>query len=538
MRFFNTAGPVNCEKHYCLPPLQRFDLSDIESLIGQEKYFVLHAPRQTGKTSCLLALMDHLNQQGKYKALYCNVEAAQAAREDVAQAMNDILREMARSAQIYLQDNFLDESKYEFLERGGHGTALGAALSAWSERLDKPLVVFLDEIDSLIGDSLISVLRQLRSGYTRRPGFFPQSIILCGVRDVRDYRIHSSSTKEVITGGSAFNIKAESLRLGDFVQPEVASLLALHTQETRQQFSAEALSLFWHLTSGQPWLVNALAYETCFKMQEAQNRSLVITGEMVEQAKENIIVRRETHLDQLGDKLREKRVHQVVEGILSGWTDPSDLPEDDVQYAVDLGLIQRKPHLHIANPIYQEIVPRMLTATTQDTINQQTAWYVRSDGSLDMDKLISAFQEFFREHSEAWLERFQYKEAGPQLLMQAFLQRVVNSGGRVEREYGLGRMRTDLLVLWPLSQSQPGKPAWTRWLGPVQKAVVELKILYKSLDKTIEDGLRQTHEYMDRCQTRQGHLIVFDRRKGVSWEEKLFQREESHQGQMIMVWGM
>lgn len=97
MRFFNTAGPINCDDHYCLPPLERFDRDEIIMLIDQKKYFVLYAPRQTGKTSCLLALMDYLNDQGTYKALYCNVEAAQAAREDVEQAMNDILRDMASS---------------------------------------------------------------------------------------------------------------------------------------------------------------------------------------------------------------------------------------------------------------------------------------------------------------------------------------------------------------------------------------------------------------------------------------------------------
>ena len=74
MRFFNTAGPVNCQDHYCLPPLQRFDLDTVMSLIGQKKYFLLHAPRQTGKTSCLLALMTHLNQGGIYRALYANIE--------------------------------------------------------------------------------------------------------------------------------------------------------------------------------------------------------------------------------------------------------------------------------------------------------------------------------------------------------------------------------------------------------------------------------------------------------------------------------
>ncbi|MBS3779628.1 MAG: hypothetical protein KGY41_04495, partial [Desulfovermiculus sp.] len=90
----------------------------------------------------------------------------------------------------------------------------------------------------------------------------------------------------------------------------------------------------------------------------------------------------------------------------------------------------------------------------------------------------------------------------------------------------------------PLTEAQPGQPSWTRWQGPVQKAVVELKILYKSLEKTIEDGLRQTFEYMDRCDSKEGHLIVFDRRKGVAWEEKVFVRKETYQGQEIAVWGM
>ena len=96
-----------------------------------------------------------------------------------------------------------------------------------------PLVLLIDEIDSLVGDTLLSVLRQLRAGYDRRPESFPRSVLLCGVRDVRDYRIHSSVEKTVITGGSAFNVKARSLRLGDFSRDEVQALLAQHTARDR-----------------------------------------------------------------------------------------------------------------------------------------------------------------------------------------------------------------------------------------------------------------------------------------------------------------
>jgi len=140
MRFFNTAGQVNCKDHYCISPLKRFEQEEIELLINQKKYFVLHAPRQTGKTTCMLALMDFLNRQGKYKVLYCNVEAAQASRENIEQAMNDIVREMAVCAQIYLQDDFLDDKKETVFRPGGYGTALSVLLTAWAKESDKPIV--------------------------------------------------------------------------------------------------------------------------------------------------------------------------------------------------------------------------------------------------------------------------------------------------------------------------------------------------------------------------------------------------------------
>jgi hypothetical protein len=539
MRFFNTAGPVDCRRHYCLPPLQRLDLEELEMLIAQQKYFVLHAPRQTGKTSCLLALQQHLNAGTEYVCLYVNVEGAQAAREDVQAAIFSILAKIDYRYRYAFDDTHLQAHWHRIFEQNGPYTALTEVLSFLCQHVQKPMVLLLDEIDALVGDTLVAVLRQLREGYDQRPAHFPQSIILCGVRDVRDYRIQASSSKEIITGGSAFNVKAESLRLGDFIRSEVEALLAQHTEQTGQEFIPEARFCIWHLSQGQPWLVNALAYETCFKMKENRDRNVPISKEMVDQAKENLISRRETHLDQLGDKLQEERVRRVVEPMLEGRD--LEVRLDDLQYVQDLGLIRDTSQgPQIANPIYAEIIPRELTISQQANLEARydQAWYVRPDGSLDTEKLLAAFQDFFREHSEAWLERFAYKEAGPQLLMQAFLQRVVNSGGRVEREFGLGRMRTDLLVLWPLTEAQPEKPAWTRWQGPVQKAVIELKILHKSLDKTIADGLMQTWEYMQRCQADDAHLIVFDRREDVPWEKKLFRRDETYQGQTITVWGM
>ena len=397
MRFFNTTGPVVAADHYCIPPLTRLDLDELLRLVRDKRYFVLHAPRQTGKTSALLALRDRLNADG-YRCVYVNVEAAQTAREDVERAVRVVLGRLASGARMTLGDEFLEGVYRDLAAKYAPDEVLIEALARWAEADPKPLVLLIDEIDMLIGDSLLSVLRQLRTGYHQRPRSFPQSVVLCGVRDVRDYRIHSGSANAVIAGGSAFNVKAESLRLGDFSRDEVLALVGQHTSETGQAFTAEALETTWSRTLGQPWLVNAL----------------------------------------------------------------------------------------------------------------EAAWYVDADGGLNVRKLLEAFQTFFRAHSEHWSKRFLYQEAWPQLLLQAFLHRIVNSGGRIEREYGLGRGRTDLLIVWPRAggpgaggaSGAPSSPAVSgepRGEGArADRIVIECKVLHGSLERTIADGLEQTAAYMDR----------------------------------------
>ena len=522
MRFFNTAGPIKPTRHYSIPPLERLDLNEVLALIRDEKYFVLHAPRQTGKTSTLLALCDLLNAEGTCRCVYVNVEGGQAMREAVEPAMQVILGEFASRARA-MGDEFLPKVWSGILAEYGPG-ALGEALARWAAADSKPLVLLIDEIDALVGDTLLAVLRQLRAGYDRRPEGFPQSVLLCGVRDVRDYRIHSKAANAVIAGGSAFNIKARSLRLGDFSPDQVQALLAQHTAATGQAFTAEALALIWTQTQGQPWLVNALADQTCFRDGAADRRD-PITATAIGQAREQLIQRRETHLDQLTDKLQEDRVRRVVEPLLSGG-DKRRFMDRDLEYVRDLGLVAQDRPLRIANPIYAEVVPRELTWVAQEELAQETAWYVEPNGNLNVDKLMAAFQTFFREHSEHWVTRFQYQEAGPQLLLQAFLQRIVNSGGRIEREYGLGRRRTDLLILWPQGEQ-------------TRKVVVECKVLHKSLEQTIAEGLEQTAGYMDQCAAEAGHLVIFDRRAARRWEDKVFRdRRASVSGVEIDLWGI
>ena len=532
MRFFNTEGPVRADDHYRIPPLERIDLDAVLELLRGKSCFVLHAPRQTGKTSALLALRDLLNggAAGGYRCVYANFEVGQAAREDTARAMRALLGELARRARLTLGDETPDALRGAALETEGADGALVDVLSRWAQADPRPLVLLIDEIDTLVGDTLLSVLRQLRAGYDERPGRFPHSVILCGVRDVRDYRIRSTARDALVLGGSAFNVKSKSLRLGDFTAAEVRALLAQHTAETGQSFAPEAVERTRTRTAGQPWLVNALCREACFDSAAGRDRSRAITEGDVLDAQERLILARATHLDDLADKLREPRVRRVVAPMLTGAAGRGSYADRsrDVEYARDLGLLAQHDAKRIANPIYAEVIPRELTWAAQDDVEAQAAWFVTAGGGLDVDKLLEAFQRFFREHSEHWTQRFdQYREAGPQLLLQAYLQKVVNGGGRVEREYALGRGRVDLLIVWPRG-------------GRESRFVVECKVRRGGLERTIRDGAEQTRSYVDRCRAESGHLVVFDRSEDRTWEEKIFRREApaAAGGAPVTVWGM
>jgi type II secretory pathway predicted ATPase ExeA len=333
-RWFNTAGPCQANKHYMLSPTSR--LPDLERLIAQESYFVVHAPRQTGKTTAMLALANQLTASGRYTAVMVSAEVGSPFRHDPGTAELAMLDAWWASAEFDLPTELHPPKIWE---EGQAGRRVQAALQAWARASPRPLVLFIDEIDSLQDEALISVLRQLRDGYRNRPKNFPLSVGLIGLRDVRDYKVAAGGSERLNTA-SPFNIKVRSLILRDFQAIEVAQLYQQHTDDTGQVFTTEAVETAFELTQGQPWLVNALAKEVVEEM--VTDTDVAITPAHLLEAKEILIARQDTHLDILVERLREPRVKAIIEPMLAGQA-LGDTPNDDRQYLLDLGLLQRDP---------------------------------------------------------------------------------------------------------------------------------------------------------------------------------------------------
>ncbi len=488
-RFFNTAGPCRPEDHYMLPAAAR--LPDVPRLVAHKGYFVIHAPRQTGKTTAIFEIAQNLMDSGQYAAVVLSVEVGAAFNNDPGTAELAILSAWRRAAETRLPADLQPPPWPE----SPTGQRLNQSLSAWAKQSPRPLVLFLDEIDALQNQTLISVLRQLRDGYFDRPQGFPWSLALIGLRDVRDYKVAAGGSDRLNTA-SPFNIKVESLTLDNFTAAEVAALYQQHTAEIGQPFTPEATQRAYDLTQGQPWLVNALAYLITQKL--LPDSTAPITLDHINQAKEILIQRQDTHLDSLAERLREPRVRQIIEPMLAGRT-LENVPADDRQYVIDLGLTRRDPKggLVIANPIYREVLPRVLASGPQDSLPIIQPTWLKPDGRLDIDQLLDAFLAFWRQHGQPLLKSAPYHEIAPYLVLMAFLHRVANAGGTLEREYAIGSGRMDLCLRYG-----------------AEMVAMELKVWRDHEKEPLAEGLTQLDGYLNGLGLESGWLVIFDRRSG------------------------
>jgi hypothetical protein len=516
-RFFNTTGPCDPARHYALPPTTR--LPDLAPFVQREQYFVLHAPRQTGKTTAMRALAKALRAQG-IAGCWATLERCQGI-EDLERAEPLWIQALHQwSRDLPAGWRAPDPAPFAAEAVGGR---LGAYLRAWAGALEVPLVLLLDEADVVTGPAVVSLLRQLRDGFMDRGvGKFPTCVALIGMRDLRDY-VAQAKDGRAVNPGSPFNIKAASITLRNFDAKEVGELLAQHTAETGQPFLPEATAEIARVTDGQPFLVNALA-DLCVT-HLVPDRAQPITRAHVDEARERLIRARTTHLDSLAERLKEPRVATIVQAVLLGDA-PHTIPydSDDFQYVLDLGLIRRGPDgAEPANPLYREVLARQLSTNVQATVPRPD-WPWAPKGRLDFPALLEAFRRWWRENADVVAGQIpEYPEAVPHLALCAFLQRVVNGGGVVHREFAAGRGAMDVLVTY-------GSDRFALELKRVRTR--------DALETVVERGVVQLGAYLDTVGLDHGWLVVFDVRPDRSWEERLWTREETtRDGKRVVLLG-
>jgi hypothetical protein len=551
-----------------VPALPR--LPDVNDMIDGEFYFVLHAPRQSGKTTYLKALTDKINSDGLYYATYCALHSLRST-EDAKTAMDEVVAEI-NAGILFSKINKIKKLAFSFNSKpymSSPNIKVRLLFTELCQALDRELVVFFDEADCLLEKPLISFLSQIKEGFLCRYDSpdtrFPRSMALVGIRDIKDYLSKVRSESESKGPGSPFNVKRESLTLTDFSLQDITHLYGQHTAETGQIFEPEAVSRAWHLSEGQPWLVNALADDVIVRRFN-RDLSKVVTATDIERASQDLILRHDSHFDSLVDRLMEPRIRKVIEPVIIGSRSfPKTVSKDDVKYVIDLGLLKKDPDKGVSfkasNPIYGELIHRALSWNIQNTMPEELANQWMDGTRLDMNGLLKAFQVYWRENSEAsekandkeiFMENLVHDQVDqiltnrmiatefrihdeivkiikdnitglssediPHLVLNAFLQRVMNGAADyIHRECSLRRSKVDILV----SYKNIRYP-------------IELKIKgAKSREKYYE----QLFGYMDKCGSPVGWLIIFNMNPKTNWNDKLFWETLDYRGKTIHVVG-
>jgi hypothetical protein len=501
-----------------------------------------------------LAAVDQINEEGAYYALYCSLEELRMITDE-DKAMNiivDNFDDVLRNSKVNALERAIDASFWAELDarRGFRSSPLLVFLRALIARLDKDLVVFFDEADCLTEQPLLSFLSQLRRGFVERAKApFPRSIALIGMRNIRDYKAKIRPDSDSLGSGSPFNVITKALTLTNFTPEEIKALYAQHTEATGQVFLEEAVQKAYYWSEGQPWLVNALAREAVENIL-GHDYGSAITASLIDTAAENLIKRRDVHIDSLLARLKEPRVARVLNAVIAGMTLKESAYNDDRSYCLDLGLValDAKNNLRPANALYQEVIIRVLTDSVQSLLDESVEQITWNDGKVVfVSDILKRFQDFWRENASSFPLRIndleiksfkdkiddlenkglileildlvssKYDEAVYTIILLAFLQRVVNGGALVHRQFAEGRGAVDLRISFKK-----------------QKYLIELKIKGRlSQAKSLD----QLARYMDASGEKEGWLVFFDKTQDKSWDKKITWETIKHKELTIHIVG-
>ena len=536
-RYFNITGPNREQENFGLDPLKRVDYRSIEKFIERGRYFAVRSPRQSGKTTLLLALKKKLNEEGKYRCIYCNVEAAQVAGNDVESGVRLILSRIAQEVEFEFEDFWPYQNFSSILEHSGPEAALVTFFERWlfkEQPAKPPIVLILDGIDLLNGKTLASVLRQLRTGQINSPRFFPQSVIFSGVRDVRDVDIQIDGDEYLIGRGGS-DIRESTFVLYNFTQGEIKELCNQYTAETGQSFQENAYPRIYSLTGGRPWLVNAILCEGIYEMGFGDDVSKSITFGMIDAAKEHFIARQDSYMEQLATKLAPASIRETLFPILIGGGWDKKPPQEDLDYLEDLELITKSSTGWIVtNAIYREIIPKVMGRGLKDELIHvvDRSRFVKPDGRLDFRGIIQSYQRLYCDYFLAWGRRYDLEGALAQVLLHTFLHYVLGDRGRIEADYALSTGRVDISAGWGYSLENGERRE--------ERYAVEIRLFdtTKSHEAVVRQGVVQVVEYALPRQAHDVYLIILDEDFSKTWYDRLFQEEHVHREVPVHVYGL
>ncbi|MDR2405306.1 MAG: AAA-like domain-containing protein [Deltaproteobacteria bacterium] len=499
-RRFNTLGPVDPSRHFCIPVTER--IPGIVERIESDSFLILDGHSLTGKTSALLSLRDEIQKRGNLNALYVSLEVLDgiAERDEATRIIAECLdTSLSMSGDKELSDFKID------VDGKNPSLRVYAALTQLKKASKLPLAILFDKCQALSFEILVSFLHQIRDGVEQGTGNFPSSIVLTSLKTPGCVSMETKGEEPRDREAILFKLPAEKIELKNFSSSEIEELFRQHTDLTGVKYEKSALDEILYFTDGHPYLVSAIGQELTESLKDS---STLVTRAEVDQAVANIKKKPELYLESLFRHLKEARVRKVMESVILGLPSlPEDVTDEDLSFVKEQGLLSVKDSsLAPANPIFRDEMMVYLTKLLILGLPKDLEHRFATD-TLDMNAILKSFQHFVKEQSLRIMSPYGYHRAGMYLLLQAYLQKIVGHKGEIIREYALGRQRMDLLVLW-------------------NKASFPLTLELKGSQETLKESLRSMVVYMERFKTKESWLLVHDEGPTTDWEKKLFFHSE------------
>jgi hypothetical protein len=504
MRTFTTDGPCDLTLHHVLPAAPR--LAEARSLIDQGAYFVVRAPGRTGKTTTLRTFAAQITSERRYAALFCSAAVASAVRSDVTLVQDALLSAL----RIAAEQDLPRELQPPPWPPSAVATRLWEGLSAWAQVCPRPIVVFFDDIDSLHDAALESVLRQLETGFSRRPSFFPWSIGLVGQLDIRRNGSSDADTPERHLSTGPFERFWSTRLWSPFTMAEIRALYAAEFGPIENRFTPDSLAFVHEASAGHPFLVQAFGRELTESVRDAAQ----MTKSHVLAAYRRLVTRYATPIDDLAARLTEPRIRRVIEPLLLGTAEIANVADSDVQFARDIGLIAADDPVRFEGLIHRAIVPRLLSQNIRRAFIEDPAQFFDPDGRLSMERLLQTFVAFYTTYATDLLPAILYPKIAPELVFLGVLLHVLEGRGWVDIELGASRGRIDITLSIPIQRnhSETNTETNAEINADEQREVLVLVTRRKGDSRVKRRGLEWLDNTLQQTSSDSGTLVVFDKR--------------------------
>ena len=497
MKEFNITGTCIPNEHYMVDTTLK--LNEIMKFIEKRKYFTINRPRQYGKTTTMYLLEEKLKKNKEYLLISISFEGlGEVSFESEKNLSKVLIKQINKELELKKEKKLI-----KFINENNNVTnleELDEFITNFILETNRKVVLMIDEVDKSSNNQLfLNFIGILRDKYLRRnmgKDYTFHTVILAGVHNVKNLKL-KLRPDEIRTLNSPWNIAVEFDIDMSFNSEEIATMLIDYEADVKTGMDIKNISeKIYMYTNGYPFLVSKL----CKVIDEKLERDFTEKG--IEEAIKITLENQNTLFDDIIKNIENNReFYDFIEKVTLG-NDKVDYVHTNRMISMGkmYGIIRKKnKKVEIDNKIFEILIYNHMIANREIkkgvvlTYEFRTK-FIDDNGNLDMELVLSKFQELMKSEYRKIDEKFVEREG--RLLFLAFLKPIINGVGFyfVESETRESN-RMDIVVTYNK-----------------KKYVIELKIWRGGQYE--QEGREQLCGYLEAQNLDKGYMVFYNFNKG------------------------